>query len=89
MGEQCKGQLRRCRKVRVGRAYRLIYTIRTSGIVVLSVWFRDDLAAYSEAKRALKEPFPLLVGGGRRDFSEGQPSARHGPQDSLEAAVIV
>ena len=58
MGEACKGRLRRCRKVRVGRDHRMIYLVRSDDVVVLAVWYRRDLAAYAEAQRALREPLP-------------------------------
>ncbi len=58
LGEPCQGDLRRCRKIHVGRHHRMIYLPRESGIVVLAVWLRRDLAAYEEAERALNEPLP-------------------------------
>jgi plasmid stabilization system protein ParE len=61
MGEQCKGGLRRCRKVRVGSSHRMIFLVRQADVVVLAVWYRDELAAYTEARRALKEPLPTSL----------------------------
>lgn len=61
LGEPCKGELRRCRKVRVGKYHRMIFLVRPTDVVVLSVWYRDDLLAYAEARRALREPLPTSL----------------------------
>lgn len=58
LGAPCRGELRRCRKVRVGRHHRMIFLVRPTDVVVLSVWYRDNLSAYAEARRALREPLP-------------------------------
>ena len=58
LGEPCKGKLRRCRKLTVARWYRMVYLVRPTDVVVLAVWYRTDLAAYDEARRALGEPLP-------------------------------
>jgi hypothetical protein len=84
LGHQCRGELRRCRTIKLGANYRMVYMVRKGDpiqeddVVVIAIGRRKDEAAYAVAARVLfSEDLPAREPRSRRgDGGGGVPPRR-------------
>lgn len=53
LGEPCSGELTACRKIRVGRNYRMVYAVRSEEVWMIALGPRQNLDVYQVAQGRL------------------------------------
>lgn len=67
LGIQLTGPLKRCRRVKLGSAYRMVYKVRETDVVIVAIGLRKDEQVYADALKALAEVTSVPPGnGGKR-----------------------